>query len=80
MPFSSSTTVPEVNSRFSKKSTALTHNHVAAIREMLSIEVTEDEAEEKKRLQSLSKAELIEHFMRAKVIHACRSLECYRLK
>ncbi|SLM40724.1 hypothetical protein LPUS_11565 [Lasallia pustulata] len=37
-----------------------------AIKEMLSIEVAEDEAEEKKRLHSLSKAELIEHYMRAK--------------
>ena len=80
MPFSSSTTVPKVNSRFSKKSAALTYNHVDAIKEMLSIEVTEDETEEKKRLHSLSKVELIEHFMRAKVIHACQSLKCYRLK
>lgn len=34
---------------------------------MLSIEVIENEDEEKRRLLSLSKAELIEHFMRAKV-------------
>ena len=80
MLFSSSTIVPKVNSRLSKNSTELTYNYADAIKEMLSIEVTEDEDEEKRRMLSLSKAELIEHFMRAKVSYGCQSPECCRLK
>ncbi|MCJ1305837.1 hypothetical protein MMC08_008654, partial [Hypocenomyce scalaris] len=36
------------------------------IEKLLSVKVTENEDEEKRRLHSLSKAEIIEHFMRAK--------------